>query len=64
MRPEVRTSLGCWVEVSALLRRSVLQALDRGVTIYDQGLGDQDYKFHLPSRTVTCTTWGLFPREA
>jgi CelD/BcsL family acetyltransferase involved in cellulose biosynthesis len=52
------------VEVSALLRRSVLQALDRGVTIYDQGLGDQDYKFHLPSRTVTCTTWGLFPREA
>ena len=112
LRPEVRTFLERWVEVSAahgwlralrlewegrtlamefsweyesrqycgqwafpladarrspgqvLLRQSVLQALDRGVTIYDQGLGDQDYKFHLPNRTVTCTTWGLFPREA
>ncbi len=112
VRPEVRTFLERWVEVSAahgwlralriewegrtlamefsweyesrqycgqwafpladarrspgqvLLRHSVLQALDRGVTIYDQGLGDQDYKFHLPNRTVTCTTWGLFPREA
>lgn len=46
-----------------LLRNSVLQALDRGVTEYDQGLGDQDYKYRLPSRTVTCTTWGLFPPE-
>jgi CelD/BcsL family acetyltransferase involved in cellulose biosynthesis len=46
-----------------LLRHSVLQAIDRGVTVYDQGLGDQDYKFHLPNRTTTCTTWGLFPRE-
>ncbi len=112
LRPEVRTFLERWVEVSAargwlkalrlewegrtlamefsweyesrqycgqwafpladarrspgqvLLRHSVLQALDRGVTVYDQGLGDQDYKFHLPNRTVTCTTWGLFPRDA
>jgi len=111
LRPEVRTFLERWVEVSAahgwlkalrlewegrtlamefsweyesrqycgqwafpladarrspgqvLLRHSVLQALDRGVTIYDQGLGDQEYKFHLPNRTVTCTTWGLFPRD-
>ena len=45
-----------------LLRHSVLQAVGRGVTVYDQGLGDQPYKFHLPNRTVTCTTWGLFPR--
>jgi len=110
-RPEVRTFLERWVEVSAahgwlkalrlewegrtlaiefsweyesrqycgqwafpladarrspgqvLLRHSVLQALDRGVTVYDQGLGDQEYKFHLPNRTVACTTWGLFPRD-
>jgi CelD/BcsL family acetyltransferase involved in cellulose biosynthesis len=112
VRPEVRTFLERWVEVSAandwlralrlewegrtlamefsweyesrqycgqwafpladarrspgqvLLRHSVLQALERGVTIYDQGLGDQEYKFHLPNRMVTCTTWGLFPGEA
>lgn len=47
-----------------LLRHSVLQAIDRGVAIYDQGLGDQEYKFRLPNRTVTCVTWGLFLRES
>ena len=46
-----------------LQRRSVLRAIDAGVRVYDQGLGDQSYKFRLPNRTVTCATWGLFDRE-
>jgi len=46
-----------------LLRHSVLEAIRRGVEVYDQGLGDQAYKFLLPSRTVTCSTVGLYPRE-
>lgn len=44
-----------------LLRHSVLDAIAAGVTVYDQGLGDQEYKFRLPSHTVNCITWGLFP---
>ena len=47
-----------------LLRQSVLMALDAGMKIYDLGLGDQAYKFRLPSRTVTCPTRGLYPRDA
>lgn len=47
-----------------LLRHSVLMALDSGLQTYDLGLGDQAYKFRLPSRTVACPTWGLYPREA
>lgn len=46
-----------------LLRHSVLMALDAGMHTYDLGLGDQAYKFRLPSRTVTCPTWGLYPPE-
>ena len=46
-----------------LLRHSVLMALDAGMHTYDMGLGDQSYKFRLPSRTVTCPTWGLYPPE-
>ena len=38
-------------------------ALDAGMHTYDMGLGDQAYKFRLPSRTVTCPTWGLYPSE-
>ncbi len=44
-----------------LLRHSVLMALESGMHTYDLGLGDQAYKFRLPSRTVTCPTWGLYP---
>jgi len=46
-----------------LLRHSVLDAIDAGVSVYDQGLGDQDYKFRLPNRTENCITWGVFPDE-
>lgn len=46
-----------------LQRHSVLLAIDAGVRVYDQGLGDQPYKFRLPNRTVTCPTWGLFERS-
>jgi len=46
-----------------LLRHSVLLALESGMQTYDLGLGDQAYKFRLPSRTVTCPTWGLYPPE-
>ncbi len=46
-----------------LLRHSVLMALDAGMHTYDMGLGDQAYKFRLPSRTVTCPTWGLYPPD-
>jgi len=44
-----------------LLRHSVLMALDAGIHVYDHGLGDQEYKFRLPSRTVMCATWGIYP---
>lgn len=44
-----------------LLRHSVLDALEAGVRAYDQGLGDQEYKFRLPSRSVNCITWGIYP---
>lgn len=44
-----------------LLRHSVLLALDAGMHTYDMGLGDQAYKFRLPSRTIVCPTWGLYP---
>lgn len=44
-----------------LLRQSVLMALDAGIHTYDLGLGDQAYKFRLPSQTVSCRTWGLYP---
>ena len=44
-----------------LLRQSTLLALDAGMHIYDLGLGDQAYKFRLPSERVTCFTWGLYP---
>ena len=43
-----------------LQRHSVLRAIDAGVRVYDQGLGDQPYKFRLPNLTITCSTWGLF----
>lgn len=46
-----------------LLRHSVLMALDAGMHTYDLGLGDQAYKFRLPSRPVACPTWGLYPRD-
>jgi len=46
-----------------LLRHSVLLALESGMQTYDLGLGDQAYKFRLPSRTVTCPTWGLYPAD-
>ena len=44
-----------------LLRHSVLLALDAGMQTYDLGLGDQAYKFRLPSQPMTCRTWGLYP---
>jgi len=44
-----------------LLRQSTLLALDAGMHTYDLGLGDQAYKFRLPSERVTCFTWGLYP---
>jgi CelD/BcsL family acetyltransferase involved in cellulose biosynthesis len=44
-----------------LLRQSLLAAVDAGLTTYDLGIGDQDYKFRLPARVKTCTTWGLYP---
>ena len=43
-----------------LLRQSLLAALDTGLHTYDFGLGDQDYKFRLPAKTVLCSTWGLY----
>ena len=44
-----------------LLRQSTLLALDAGMHTYDLGLGDQAYKFRLPSEKATCITWGLYP---
>jgi len=44
-----------------LLRQSTLLALDAGMHTYDLGLGDQAYKFRLPSERITCFTWGLYP---
>jgi CelD/BcsL family acetyltransferase involved in cellulose biosynthesis len=44
-----------------LLRQSVLMALEAGMRTYDLGLGDQAYKFRLPSQTLKCVTWGLYP---
>jgi len=44
-----------------LLRQSTLLALDAGMHTYDLGLGDQAYKFRLPSERVACITWGLYP---
>jgi CelD/BcsL family acetyltransferase involved in cellulose biosynthesis len=44
-----------------LLRQSLLAALDEGLTVYDLGGGDQDYKFRLPVRVKRSFTWGLYP---
>lgn len=44
-----------------LLRQSVLAALAAGLTRYDLGRGDQEYKFRLPGRVKRCITWGLYP---
>jgi len=44
-----------------LLRQSTLLALEAGMHTYDLGLGDQAYKFRLPSERITCFTWGLYP---
>lgn len=44
-----------------LLRHSTLLALEAGMHTYDLGLGDQAYKFRLPSERVACITWGLYP---
>lgn len=44
-----------------LLRQSVLMALEAGMHTYDLGLGDQAYKFRLPSQTTVCHTLGLYP---
>ena len=44
-----------------LMRHSVLMALEAGMQTYDLGLGDQAYKFRLPSQPMTCRTWGLYP---
>jgi CelD/BcsL family acetyltransferase involved in cellulose biosynthesis len=44
-----------------LLRQSLLAALRAGLTTYDLGGGDQEYKFRLPVRVKRCCTWGLYP---
>ena len=44
-----------------LLRQSTLLALEEGMHTYDLGLGDQAYKFRLPSDITICHTWGLYP---
>jgi CelD/BcsL family acetyltransferase involved in cellulose biosynthesis len=46
-----------------LLRQSLLAALAAGLTSYDLGGGDQEYKFRLPARVKRCYTWGLYPFE-
>lgn len=43
-----------------LLRQSLLAALDQGLTTYDLGAGDQDYKFRLPVRVKDLFTVGLY----
>jgi CelD/BcsL family acetyltransferase involved in cellulose biosynthesis len=47
-----------------LLRQSLLAALAEGLSTYDLGLGDQEYKFRLPVQLNRCCSWRLDPPAA
>ncbi len=44
-----------------LMRNSLLSAIEDGISLYDLGAGDQEYKRRLPHTINMCQTWGLYP---